>query len=286
MNNAHYDSLPGSSEAANLLNTSSHAQVSERHVSRRFRVSLGSSKVRAVLAIAALVGTVLLVTDSSQFDRIYRRSRVSRVLPNFPTFWHRTSLYANTQFPVREFYNDFDAGAPRIPYFPSQSFIRTDSSIEKDPSDEEVVTEEAVPTGDCSGGLFCRARLVLTTKGTSTTVQAGYYIYPVSTRRQVDGSTQRRVKAVTQAEAMTWATQLLDKLGPKLAEVNCQLNASKIADAIMSTKEDASKCNDTESSLCSELAGLECEGEKEVEIENGCYKFIVSDSAIDDLHEL
>ncbi|CAN8069226.1 unnamed protein product, partial [Agarophyton chilense] len=154
------------------------------------------------------------------------------------------------------------------------------------PPDEEVVTEEAVPTGDCSGGLFCRARLVLTTKGTSTTVQAGYYIYPVSTRRKVDRSTRRRVKAVTQAEAMKWANQLVDKLEPKLAEVDCQLDASKIADAIMSTKQDAFKCHNTESSLCSELVNLECEAEAEEDVESKCYKFFQSDSPVDTFDQL
>ncbi|CAN8070211.1 unnamed protein product, partial [Agarophyton chilense] len=166
------------------------------------------------------------------------------------------------------------------------STLITVNECEDNPPDEEVVTEEAVPTRDCSGGLFCRARLVLTTKGTSTTVQAGYYIYPVSTRRKVDRSTRHRVKAVTQSEAMAWANQLLDKLGPKLAEVDCQLDASKIADAIMSTKQDASKCHNTKSSLCRKLVNLECEAEEDEAVESKCYKFIESDSAIDDLHAL
>ncbi|CAN8073284.1 unnamed protein product, partial [Agarophyton chilense] len=237
-----------------LLTTSSHAPVSERHVPRRFRVSLGFANVRAVLAIAALVATVLLVTDSSQFDRIYRRSRVSRVLPNLPTFWHPASLYADTQFPVRDFYNDFGTGAPRIPYFPSRSFIRTDSS------DENYSIEQSTPTYDCSVNLYCRARLVLTKNGTLTTVQVGYYIYSVDGDRSVVDATQQRVSAVTEAEATAWATQLLGKVNETLTEAKCEVSVSMVSDAIMKTKDDASKCPNTGDSLCSTLITVnECE---------------------------
>ncbi|KAI0557250.1 hypothetical protein FGB62_95g0104 [Gracilaria domingensis] len=281
MNSVGYHSIPRTPAFDNKTSDASFGGNGSLDVMpRRFSFSMVRGKLFTVLAVlTALTAVVFAANESSvwlprlDYDQF-------RSIPGSSGSWYSSGL---------------QYGRHRIQYYLNQKYSSStaraspplNNVIRNEVCEKDSIVQKAVGTKDCASGLECRARVVVTTARTGTTIRAGYYICSVGNVNPVSGLTQERVKAVTLAEATTWAEQLYVELETELESVECTVTVPMIANAIMETKDDAASCPDTNDSRCSELVTLkECLCETEPVIGNDCYNFLASDPKVAGFNDL
>lgn len=114
----------------------------------------------------------------------------------------------------------------------------------------------AVGTRDCDSGLFCRAVLQVAQTPDGWDFFAGYLIYSTDStvERNVPSSTRSRVQKVTEAEAKSWATHLLDTLSTKMNISRISITVDDVASGIMKQKDVAATCTRTGNIECKAIA--------------------------------
>lgn len=110
----------------------------------------------------------------------------------------------------------------------------------------------SIPTRDCDTGLYCKAVLLIARAPDGWEFFAGYFIYSMDPdlERDVPSTTRARVQKVTEAEAKSWATYLINYLSAKMDISNTSLTADDIASGIMKQKDVAATCTRTTNIKC------------------------------------
>ncbi|PXF45495.1 hypothetical protein BWQ96_04793 [Gracilariopsis chorda] len=282
MSSVGYNSIPQNPAPGNVTAASPLKHGSRNQANGRFSFPSVGRKLLSLLTIAAALVAVIFLVNNYVLELPRFSYHESRLVPRLSTSRNSNPFHFDAVH--SHLYSD-----RKFSHWKARSSVSLlHSAIRSNICEVDSVTQEAVPTRDCSVGLWCRARLVVTKNDAGITVQAGYYIYTKRSKTMpITAQTKKRVKAVTPNEATKWAETLLEQLGTKLGEVDCNVSVSMIADAIMETKDVVASCSNTDDSLCSELVTLrECSCQVESVIEQSCYGFLTSDAQVGSFADL
>eukprot|EP00178_Gracilaria_changii_P010498 TRINITY_DN3058_c0_g1_i1.p1 TRINITY_DN3058_c0_g1~~TRINITY_DN3058_c0_g1_i1.p1 ORF type:complete len:422 (-),score=45.59 TRINITY_DN3058_c0_g1_i1:592-1857(-) len=258
LNHGHpqYNSIPEGS--LTVPRQTSHRSNTIWHQMARLRRSSPVSHLLKIVTVVTLITASVFVLSSPciSCDFLSFRNRIYNFTP------HRRSL-VNLKFPTG--YTYFQPHRRNVigsyERYPDAAFRRLSTPVipfwnrqDAAPEVGDYVIEEGEPTGDCSAGRLCRARLVVAKEGGYITIQAGYNISGLNgVVRPVDSDTKARVSEVSTLQALTWASRLVSRVRDRLGEVNCVVPLVAVAMAIFEGSKVAATCPKTDDALCHQL---------------------------------
>lgn len=113
-----------------------------------------------------------------------------------------------------------------------------------------MILEAQIPTSDCSGGLYCRISLLVTTVGATRTIEAGYIIYIPKASTTINDATKDNVRAATDIELKKWSNAALTQISKTYPLENLGVVEADILPALKQSREVLLTCTSTAEEMC------------------------------------
>lgn len=113
-----------------------------------------------------------------------------------------------------------------------------------------TIVEAQVPTADCSGGLYCRMSLLVTTVGLTRTIEAGYIIYIPRASTVINDGTKKNVRGETDIGMKRWCNTALTQISRTYPLSELGIVAADILPALKQSRKVLLTCTSTAQESC------------------------------------
>lgn len=127
------------------------------------------------------------------------------------------------------------------------------SFLMRTPSVEEsvpMILEAQIPTFDCSGGLYCRLSVLVTTIGTKRKIETGYIIFIPRESTLINDVTKKNVAGATDIEFKKWSNDALTQIARTYPLSKLGISVADIVPAAKLSREVLLTCTSTAQEAC------------------------------------